>query len=173
MRHAGDLEHDFIEVPFVAGLIPHLTRSSLHRCLQRHGIGRLQQIEGGKPTKSKFKAYLLGFFHIDIAEVQTAEGKLYLFVGIDRTGKFAFVQLADQATCVTASCFLEALIAAVPHKIYTVLTDNGIQFHFAPRYADGPTAASRCTCLRCAAGNPTSSIAPRSIIPGRTVGSNG
>lgn len=27
----------------------------------------------------------IGFFHVDIAEVQTAQGKLYLFVTIDRT----------------------------------------------------------------------------------------
>lgn len=59
--------------------IPHLTRSSLHRCLQRHGISRLPEVEGDKPTKKKFKTYPIGFFHIDIAEVRTAEGKLYLF----------------------------------------------------------------------------------------------
>ena len=35
--------------------IPHLTRSSLHRCLQRHGISRLQDVEGDKPQKKKFK----------------------------------------------------------------------------------------------------------------------
>jgi len=29
--------------------IPHLTRSSLHRCLQRHGISRLPEVEGDKP----------------------------------------------------------------------------------------------------------------------------
>jgi len=52
--------------------IPHLTRSSLHRCLQRHGIGRLAQIESDKPAKKNFKSYPIGFFHIDIAEVQTA-----------------------------------------------------------------------------------------------------
>ena len=120
--------------------IPHLTRSSLHRCLQRHGIGRLPEVEGDKPTRSKFKAYPIGFFHIDIAEVQTAEGKLYLFVAVDRTSKFAFLQLVEQATRVTASSFLVDLIAAVPYKIHTVLTDNGIQFRFAPRYANGPTA---------------------------------
>ena len=89
--------------------IPHLTRSSLHRCLQRHGISRLPEVEGDKPTKKKFKAYPVGFFHIDIAEVQTAEGKLYLYVGIDRTSKFAFVQLVDKATTVTARAFLDAL----------------------------------------------------------------
>src|SRR5271156_2282765 len=120
--------------------IPHLTRSSLHRCLQRHGISRLPQVDGDKPTRKKFKSYPIGFFHIDIAEVQTAEGKLYLFVAIDRTSKFAFVQLVESANRVTASAFLTALIAAVPYKIHTILTDNGIQFRYAPRYAAGPTA---------------------------------
>lgn len=28
--------------------IPHLTRSSLHRCLQRHGISRLPDVQGEK-----------------------------------------------------------------------------------------------------------------------------
>ena len=37
--------------------IPNLTRSSLHRCLQRHGIGRLPDVEGDKPARKKFKAY--------------------------------------------------------------------------------------------------------------------
>jgi hypothetical protein len=50
--------------------IPYLTRSSLHRCLQRHGIGRLPDVEGDKPAKKKFKRYPIGYFHIDIAEVQ-------------------------------------------------------------------------------------------------------
>ena len=54
--------------------IPHLTRSALHRCLQRHGISRLPDIEGDKPKRQRFKRYPIGFFHMDIAEVQTAEG---------------------------------------------------------------------------------------------------
>jgi hypothetical protein len=56
--------------------IPHLTRSSLHRCLQRHGISQLPQVEGEASAKRKFKAYPIGYFHIDIAEVRTAQGKL-------------------------------------------------------------------------------------------------
>src|SRR5664279_3999794 len=99
---------------------PHLTRSSLHRCLQRHGISRLPEIEGDKPAKKKFKAYPIGYFHIDIAEVRTAEGKLYLYVGIDRTSKFAFVQLVKKTGRTSASAFLMALIKAVPYKIHTV-----------------------------------------------------
>jgi transposase-like protein len=84
----------------------------------------LPDVEGDKPAKKKFKSYPIGFFHIDIAEVQTARGKLYLFVAIDRTSKFAFAQLVEKANRVTASAFLFALIAAVPYKIHTVLTDN-------------------------------------------------
>ncbi|KUZ71887.1 hypothetical protein WI38_26815 [Burkholderia ubonensis] len=108
--------------------IPHLTRSSLHRCLQRHGISRLPEVEGSKPTKKKFKRYPIGYFHIDIAEVQTAEGKLYLFVAIDRTSKFAFIELHRQAGKLEAAQFLQNLIKAVPYRLHTVLTDNGIQF---------------------------------------------
>ncbi len=54
--------------------------------------------------------------------------------------KFAFVQLVEKANRVTASAFLVALVEAVPYRIHTVLTDNGIQFRLPPRYADGPTA---------------------------------
>jgi transposase InsO family protein len=131
--------------------IPHLTRSSLHRCLQRHGIAQLPKVEGDKPAKKRFKSYPIGYFHIDIAEVQTAEGKLYLFVVIDRTSKFAIVKLVEKANRVTASAFLTALIAAVPYKIHTVLTDNGIQFRLPPRYANGPTArfVTHMFAMRC------------------------
>ncbi len=52
--------------------IPHLTRSALHRCLQRHGISRLPDVDGDKPKRQKFKRYPVGYFHIDIAEVGLA-----------------------------------------------------------------------------------------------------
>jgi len=108
--------------------LPHLTRSSLHRCLQRHGISRLPDVDGDKPKRSRFKAYPIGYFHIDIAQVSTEQGKLHLFVAIDRTSKFAFVQLHEKATQRIAAAFLHDLVAAVPYTIHTVLTDNGIQF---------------------------------------------
>ena len=108
--------------------IPHLTRSSLHRCLQRHGISRLPQVEGEASAKRKFKAYPIGYFHIDIAEVRTAQGKLYLLVAIDRTSKFAFVEMHEKVARRTAGDFLRRLIAAVPYKVHTVLTDNGTHF---------------------------------------------
>lgn len=117
--------------------IPHLTRSSLHRCLQRHGISRLPDTEGDKPQRSKFKRYPIGYFHIDIAEVRTGEGRLYFFVVIDRTSKVAFAELHEKATRRIASNFLRALAAAVPYKTHAVLSDNGT--HFTEPGGDGWT----------------------------------
>jgi transposase InsO family protein len=107
--------------------IPHLTRSSLHRLFQRHGISRLPNAEG-PPPRRPFKAYPLGYVHIDLAEVRTEEGKLYLFVAIDRVSKFAFAELHERATHRTAADFLRRLTERVPYRIHTVLTDNGFQF---------------------------------------------
>src|ERR1041384_877218 len=104
--------------------LPHLTRSSLHRCLQRHGIARLPETHGTKVKRSRFKAYPIGFFHIDIAEVHTEEGRLYLFVAVDRTSKFAFAQLVESAGKMEAAQFLRDLIEVVSYGIHTVLTDN-------------------------------------------------
>ena len=108
--------------------IPHLTRSSLHHCLQRHGISRLPEVEGTTPVRRKFKANQLGYFHIDIAEVHTAGGRLTLLEAIDRTTKFAFVELHEKATRRITGDFLRALIKAVPYRTHTVLTDNGTHF---------------------------------------------
>lgn len=120
--------------------IPHLTRSSLHRLFQRHDISRLPDVAGEKPAKKKFKQYPIGYFHIDIAEVRTEEGKLYLFVGIDRTSKFAYAELREKSDRTVASDFLTNLVNIVPYKIHTVLTDNGAQFCVQPRYRNGATA---------------------------------
>jgi transposase InsO family protein len=107
---------------------PHLTRSTLHRCLQRHGISCLPDMAGEKPAKKPFKSYPIGYFHIDIAEVRTEEGKLSLFVAIDRACKFAYAELHEEANKAVAAQFLRHLIAAIPYKIHTVLTDHGSQF---------------------------------------------
>ena len=93
---------------------------------------RLPQVEGEASPKRKFKAYPIGYFHIDIAEVRTAEGKLYLLVAIDRTSKFAFVELRETVSRRDAADFLRRLIEAVPYKVHTVLTDNGTHFTDPP-----------------------------------------
>ncbi len=107
--------------------IPHLARSTLHNCFKRHGINRLPQSES-KPAKKRFKVYPIGYFHLDICHVRTEQGKLKLFVAIDRTSKFVFAKLRESSKREDACAFLRRLIEAVPYKIHTILTDNGTQF---------------------------------------------
>jgi hypothetical protein len=85
--------------------ISHLTRSSLHRRLQRQAFPSCYRLKGARRAK-KFKQYPMGYFHIDIIEVQTQEGKLYLFVAIDRTSKFAYTDCMPNQTeqCPQHSC---------------------------------------------------------------------
>ena len=100
--------------------IPHQTQSALHRRLQRQGISRFPNVEGDKPKRRQFKLYPIGVFH-------------NLFVGIDRTSKFAVTQLVDKANRKAYWEFLEHLLEAIPYHVHTILTDNGIQFAEQPR----------------------------------------
>lgn len=120
-------------------VIPHLTRSSLHRCLQRHGISRLPKPDREKPKR--FKAYEIGYFHLDIAELRYEGGKAYLFVAVDRTSKLVFARIYRKATKLVAAGFLKALLMAVPYKIHTVLTDNGVQFVQHDKRVEGGSVA--------------------------------
>jgi transposase InsO family protein len=106
--------------------IPRLTRSTLHRCLQRQGVSRLPRPD--RPRRSQFKQYEIGYFHVDIAEVRTARAKAYLFVAVDRTSKLAVARIYRRATSLVAAAFLKVLARSVPYRVHTVLTDNGIQF---------------------------------------------
>ena len=83
---------------------------------RRHGITRLPDMERDKTKRERFKRYPLGFCHIDIAEVKTAEGKLHLFVAIDRTSKFAVTQLLEKADRNTAWESLKHLLSILPDR---------------------------------------------------------
>jgi hypothetical protein len=93
----------------------------------------LSNVEDDKPKRQRFKRYPIGFFHFDITEVRTEEGKLSLFVAIDRTSDFAVAQLAEKTNRKTGWAFLEHLVEALHYKFHMILTDNGIQLAEQPR----------------------------------------
>ena len=74
---------------------------------------------------------------------RTDEGKLHLFVAIDRTSKFVMAKLFERATMKSACIFLEELVSTVPYRIHTIRTDNGIQFADLPKNRNGITAMLR------------------------------
>ena len=118
--------------------IPNLSRSALHRCLQRHDISRLPKAETDD-KRQRFKTYEIGYVHIDSAELRHADGKLIMFLAIDRVSKFTYVEFHEQAGKVQGAAFLENVVAAFPYKIHKVLTDNGMAFADLPKNREGPS----------------------------------
>lgn len=98
---------------------------------------RLPDLDGSRSNpKKKFKKYPIGYFYVDLTEERTGEGKFYLFVAMDRTSKFAFTHLVERVTRRATADFLRELIATIPYRIHTVLTDNA------------PTSPPRATLIR-------------------------
>ena len=132
VRRSTQLPLDDLLIAFKSS-IPALTRSNLHRCLQHHGLSKLPPEPKGagadKGTKA-FKAYQIGYVHIDITEMRCETGKYYLFVAIDRLSKYVYVELHPNMTQAIAVSFLKNLQAECVFKITHILTDNGAQFTY-------------------------------------------
>jgi len=119
--------------------IPKLTRSSLHRCLERHGISRLPEGTDKGAKRGKFTETSIGYVHVDISELRLAEGKLNMFLAIDRVSKFTYVEFRNDVGKMNGAEFLRGVIQAFPYDIHTVLTDNGMAFADLPKNRNGPT----------------------------------
>ena len=113
--------------------IPKLTRSSLHRCLERHGISRLPASLDRTATRGRFAPTEIGYVHIDSCELRLAGGKLHMFLAIDRVSKFTYVEFRDDVGKMNGAAFLRSVIEAFPYKLHTVLTDNGMAFADLPK----------------------------------------
>ena len=119
--------------------IPTLSRSALHRCLTRHGISRLPRDEEKASKRQRFAETTIGYVHIDVCELRLADGKLFMFLAIDRVSKFTHVAFLDANTKMNGAAFLREVVAAFPYATQTVLTDNGMAFADLPKNRTGPT----------------------------------
>src|SRR6202046_4023389 len=79
--------------------------------MESRGCPRLK----GKPRPSESSRPIRSAISISI--LPRFEGKLYLLVAIDRTSKFAFVELRETVSRRDAADFLRRLIGAVPYKV--------------------------------------------------------
>ena len=74
-------------------LNPNASRSGLDRCLRRHGVGNLRDLEdrAAGPEHSAFKAYQPGYIHIDLKylpQMADESRRRHLFVAIDRATRW-------------------------------------------------------------------------------------
>jgi transposase-like protein len=111
-----------------------ITRSALHRALQRNGLSNMKKYlssltKEDKPKHSTFKEYKAGYIHIDIKYLPKVDGKRqYLYVAIDRSTRLVFVDIYSDKTAKSANSFLNSVIDYFPFEIYKILTDNGKEF---------------------------------------------
>jgi len=106
---------------------PRLSRSAIHRCLKRHSISHRQPAP--KPTAQAFETAGVGFIHIDLKHLTRLEGRpSYVFVAIDRATRFVHIEIIGIRDADTVAQCLTRFLAAFPHKVHTILTDNGAEF---------------------------------------------
>ena len=112
-------------------LNPNLSRSALDRCLRRHGVSRLADLEPAadqpKAPKKTYKDYEPGYVHIDykyLPQMPDEDRRRYLFVAIDRASRWVYVELKADKSARSANAFLKALLKAAPFTIHRLLTDN-------------------------------------------------
>ena len=109
-------------------MIPHLSRSTLHRLYQRHNISRVFNIPGTNIDANRDSGRKsIGSFYVNAADIRTGDGKANMFFAFDRTSKFAFAKLYEIAADDNGPAFLKTLIEAVPYDIGSILTGDNPQ----------------------------------------------
>ena len=69
-----------------------LSRSAIHRCLQRHAIS--QRNKPDRPSIGVFEQAAVGFIHFDLKHLPALERrKSYAFVAIDRATRYVYVEI--------------------------------------------------------------------------------
>jgi hypothetical protein len=104
-----------------------LSRSAIHRCLQRHGIS--SRPKPAKPSSGRFEDAPIGFIHIDLKHLPALQKrKSYAFVAIDRATRYVYLEIHPRRDAATSAGFLKRFLAHFPAKVHTILTDNGSEF---------------------------------------------
>jgi transposase InsO family protein len=107
---------------------PKLSRSGLHRCLQRHGLSARLTPQQAPATTFHTDAPA-GFIHIDVKYLPPlGRRRSYAYVAIDRATRFVYLEILPDRRAATAAAFLERFLDSFPLEVHTILTDNGSEF---------------------------------------------
>ena len=107
---------------------PKLSRSQMHRCLQRHGVSARPK-PGRQPVAAFDVETPAGFIHLDVKYLPPLHRKrAYAYVAIDRATRFVYVEILYDRKGETAAAFLRRFLEAFKVEVHTVLTDNGSEW---------------------------------------------
>jgi hypothetical protein len=101
--------------------IPALSRSALHRCLERHGVSRIPRGLANKPSKFDLGGQSV-HFTIEVCAMPSGAGD-YLYAGINQT-QFVFAKVMNGVSPYDAAEFLEDLRKNAPAGVSSVLTSD-------------------------------------------------
>lgn len=110
-----------------------VSRCGLDRCMRRHGVGHLSDLEAekAKPKHSAFKSYELRYLHIDVmylplmADVRCL---CYIFGAIDRATSWVFIRIYNTKLAANAGRNLRDLWCACPIRNQTIIANNWKEF---------------------------------------------
>lgn len=83
--------------------------TAIHKAERAGRISRLP-VEETAEKRKRFKTYEIGYVHIDSCELRHADGKLVMFLAIDRVSKFTYVEFHDSAGRMEGSAFLRNVV---------------------------------------------------------------
>jgi len=97
--------------------IPHLSRSSLYRCLRRNGMSRLP----APPAVRTGYTEKMGQFLINTAQINTRDGATYCISAIDIRTRFTYAKMYNSANNAQYADFVLSLIEVTPYNVHTIL----------------------------------------------------
>lgn len=105
--------------------VPGLSRTTLHRCLQRYGASSLKGIDG-IPTPQQLKEMPIGHFNICVDTIAVAGRRVAKFSAYDWISKVAFARLKGEPSTKAAIEFVQELAAEFPFIYHVKTSDQDI-----------------------------------------------
>src|SRR4051812_4247555 len=129
---------------FGAGRIAHylkrfhqvaVARSSIHRILGKHGLGRLPANQKHRPHQERWQRYEKARpghrLQLDVKFLERIPGtrkRLYQFTAIDDCTRIRVLKVYDACNQRTAIRFVDEVVGRLPFRVHVVQTDNGAEF---------------------------------------------
>jgi transposase InsO family protein len=112
-----------------------IARSTVHRLLRLHGVGRLpahQKHRAGPRRWQRYEKPQPGHrLHVDVKFLERIPGsrkRFYQFTAIDDCTRIRVLKVFDACNQATAIRFIDDVFTRLPFRVQVVQTDNGAEF---------------------------------------------
>ena len=112
-----------------------VARSTVHRLLVKHGVGRLPANQKHRARGQRWQRYEKPQpghrLQVDVKFLERIPGsrkRLYQFTAIDDCTRVRVLKIFDACNQATAIRFMDDAFARLPFRVHVVQTDNGAEF---------------------------------------------